>query len=1444
MLCQILRDTSSGRDVSTAALEVIKVGLGKSSSNPTVKRLAMDVLKSTSLNESICRTLWTSLRLDISHSDGDISAAALDFLPHMPGTYLASLLIVGELAPAVSGHLSSKDCEVRTAAVGCLARVLLLPEVLLAAHSTPGLAASLEALWDSCGDALLDLESVVVATAVQAVTRLFRAAMSLSEGGEPGAAAADSGAGYVLCRLAARQALRVATALGPVLEMCQLLPYALQAHVAVMLPLLAGTVAAAPPQPPAILGAAPLPPAASLRVILPASTAYLLRHIHSIHSGTCLEACRQLIQIHRTFGRPDPGSGAPAAGTASLVGVSEGLSGSDVQCVVAALLQMRERQLLEAGLTEVALVVAQALPLLPASSRADTLRQLWPLLTRITDIPQRMAVAACAWQAVVTAELAGRAGSAAAAAAPAPADQLDPFATATMGSSTGYQQQASGSVPAVAAPYASVTSVLADPYLDILMRGRVPTLEGFSDAAESRPAADARPSAKLAAAARDPASLHVGDVPEAAAVVRLGAGQQLSPSAATRRINVSTSGQAKLGAGQQFSTLRHELVLMLVGVMRAQPGACAAAGLAWEAWAGARRDVRVTEEGKAGQCSALALQWLSAACATLDSTAACLSWEPIVPPLITAEATVANDHAAADFSTSAADAWLQLLQQCLAAADGLRAASLAAAAARWPPRGAGTRSGAAATFPGTSGGGGAYGGDGGGGTEDERALASARGVAERVLREAAQNVWEEVQELAFKVLSQIRSISPALRPRVLWVTAQRLALPSASAAGWSVLHTAVSEVLSRDVDGASNRATGVRNDAATAGVLARSSRQAWGRERPFLFDVACASALCESPEYESSSLHVSLVVLQLLTARLVNCASAAAAATAAAAKAAAAAGSDRGRNRASNNGRVSSSGVQDGLQSVDLAKGFEALLKALLGSEVTEEEEEEEAEDGVDLDPGSGQDGLPVGPVVTGSQDPDYDSDESSPRFAAPVANGSLQASPQVAAAVAAVPEVPAEESQARSPAPDAPWGYPFSGPRSSTLYTSKRARRQRALLENCTAALAVALRPPSLLPHRGADAAGAVPAGAGPVLSDSSVYRLDSAFFWDSVVGGGVSGWVELSGSSDVLLLRARCCSSGETPGGVEIRLTVANRSAGPVAGAEVHIKTSGPFLAERRGIVWEIPKLGPAVVATHSLNATMLGFGEMELQFRLQLTPTAMLPRDFEPLQVVCNPLRLPMTVALRPAAEVPTPEEFFRSWVTLPSRSEATGVCTWAGEEGAQLLLASLLRQPVSCVLMQHLPLLCGYQAAFAATVHGGAVLLLLVTVQLMPGAGGEAPDAVCQCFARSSSPEVTTAIQRHPAAWLHDISSGCLLPGLRRPAIPTASKPPPHPRVTALHQAYLHSTRMLPSSAAGSAPAGPMPASAGVSSDGGRTDGEGAAWVKSAALAEWQRLVMLS
>lgn len=79
------------------------------------------------------------------------------------------------------------------------------------------------------------------------------------------------------------------------------------------------------------------------------------------------------------------------------------------------------------------------------------------------------------------------------------------------------------------------------------------------------------------------------------------------------------------------------------------------------------------------------------------------------------------------------------------------------------------------------------------------------------------------------------------------------------------------------------------------------------------------------------------------------------------------------------------------------------------------EEEEEEEEDGVDLDLDPGQDGLPVEPVGTGNQDPDYDSDESSPRYAAPVANGSLQASPQVAAVVAAVPEVPAEEGQVRS---------------------------------------------------------------------------------------------------------------------------------------------------------------------------------------------------------------------------------------------------------------------------------------------------------------------------------------------------------------------------------------------------------------------------------------------
>ncbi len=52
--------------------------------------------------------------------------------------------------------------------------------------------------------------------------------------------------------------------------------------------------------------------------------------------------------------------------------------------------------------------------------------------------------------------------------------------------------------------------------------------------------------------------------------------------------------------------------------------------------------------------------------------------------------------------------------------------------------------------------------------------------------------------------------------------------------------------------------------------------------------------------------------------------------------------------------------------------------------------------------------------------------------------------------------------------------------------------------------------------------------------------------------------------------------------------------------------------------------------------------------------------------------------------------------------------SGICAWPGGEGQALALSSIVRQPLCCVLLQHLPASAAYQAAFsAATLTGEQV-----------------------------------------------------------------------------------------------------------------------------------------
>lgn len=143
-------------------------------------------------------------------------------------------------------------------------------------------------------------------------------------------------------------------------------------------------------------------------------------------------------------------------------------------------------------------------------------------------------------------------------------------------------------------------------------------------------------------------------------------------------------------------------------------------------------------------------------------------------------------------------------------------------------------------------------------------------------------------------------------------------------------------------------------------------------------------------------------------------------------------------------------------------------------------------------------------------------------------------------------------------------WGYPFTGPRSRTLFISRRSRRHRLLRWHLAAALAASEA------EAGAGTAGAAVGGSsssgltlaaagstdatGPVFSAGSGFRLDKRAFWQSLLpgSGDSSGWEELTGPNDPIVLSG--CYTLAKAGGAEllVSLRAYNRWAGGVdAGA-----------------------------------------------------------------------------------------------------------------------------------------------------------------------------------------------------------------------------------------------------------------------------------------------------
>ncbi|GBF90113.1 hypothetical protein Rsub_02821 [Raphidocelis subcapitata] len=428
-------------------------------------------------------------------------------------------------------------------------------------------------------------------------------------------------------------------------------------------------------------------------------------------------------------------------------------------------------------------------------------------------------------------------------------------------------------------------------------------------------------------------------------------------------------------------------------------------------------------------------------------------------------------------------------------------------------------------------------------------------------------------------------------------------------------------------------------------------------------------------------------------------------------------------------------------------------------------------------------------------------------------------------------------------------WGYPFSGPRARTLFISRRSRRHRLMRWHLAAALAEGAAD-NAAAASGGDQGGLTLAAAGstddtgPVFSASSGFRLDKRAFWDSLLpgSGATSGWEELTGPNDPLVLSA--CYSVAKAGGAEVLVTLRayNRLALDVEDVEVAVRLAGPVRTERRGgeVSWMLPRLLPTEAATHQFKLLPTGYGRLELHARIVLPVggEAAVPA------LRCRPLAVSMARMLRvPRGLVPGPHGFLEAWSSLPVSAELPVVAAWPGVDGLLLALSAFARQPLRCAWQRALPAVCGAQAAYltAPAAAPNESLALVLTLQLMPppgwgapaadnarqardsdaasgGSGGGASDgaaaakapgtgkgsgqlaveaaqrlcgemtAVGQLQLRSSSHEVVLAVRDSAAAFVQDLAQGTLALGLMPPTMAASDKPLLHPSVACLARCF--------------------------------------------------------
>ncbi|GIL47491.1 hypothetical protein Vafri_4310 [Volvox africanus] len=1363
ILLSLLGAASNGNDISHMVPEVLKAMINKPASIPHVRKLAYEVCRHAILTESDYRKLWESVAGDVSGSDPEVMAAALRFIACLPTSQLADRFVIGQLSELLKPCLAAEAAIVRAAAIQTLSHVLLLHEVQHAAASSVGLANTYEGLWDEVTDSLLDERPFVVGQAAAAAAQLlafgidggansFSGVHIIASAAVNGPAVSGDGSsmiGFMMSRFANRAALRLSTALGPVLDMCSRVPAPGQVAVCDMLLALTRRVLmntvraaaageAAPPMPAGV----PVPNLASL---VTSVASYLANQLHSGDAAACTEASGAVLELAADLAAAGPAAGGAAAGLPQCLTLG----------AVDALLQLQDRELMEAGLGDICEVLSDALPALLPEGRANVLRKLWPLAGRIDDVSRRARVFSVAWKTAVASEMAYRTGSVmqpgssttvsltaplAASAVSASSDPLGlltshtvPSAAPSTGAGGGAKPDQTAGVVTSVPSSCGVAALLREPFVAAIVSGKAPAVEervsfsarqaSFSASAPSgssllnsvtnrtapspplplsrvesvrsvasgttsdggkgvksdkekksgvfgsrffrknkgrgEPDGDPGSVSSASAPAHEEAAAAVKQVEETAAAA---ATQQAAAAPPSPRSPIGSNGALSAGpfsatsagdvaaailarAALSYATLRHELLQCLLQQLAHHPAAAVAAELCAEHVAAARHDRNPPTHTSNTSASAASLarrlgdtvQWVAMTSEVLSDTSSCVAWEPYVMPAITANPRAPQaTYVPVDFNNLTADLWLGLLQAAMQAArsaeaflgrmvaeavDATAATAGGAQTREFTGLGYGTPYGLTAAGP-------------------EATQLRPELTAEahyRALLSYLKDRVDVLQKLLTMHLSSWSVLSASVRPRVAWVAAHCLPLQGHWDDRWELLLGCLDSLLLRGTDVLSSSKRHDLLGSALAGGLYKAGRQAWtDPSKPFLFDIASASALCEAPEYEALGLLVALTALQQLAALLVNAVA-----------------------DAVPHGHA---GAVHG-QAAAVAKRLEAVLRHFIGTEVAASPHVRDwckrilrylatimtYTPPVNLPPLVAALGVIAKQEhqAGGAAAPDDDDDSSDASSVYQPVEGQPELPPALAAAAAAAvaaaaaasthahDEATANERAGNGEAAQADgvaivdeaakqraarsylvhsaaaalpmWGYPFAPLSAVALHNSKRERRHRALSKHLADAaavaeaprptLAAALRPLQTLEDEATTAAA--PPASGPVLSSRSQYRLDSEAFW-SALPHTRSPWQELTGPADPLLLQGCYVLSGPTRGDaatITVLLSAVNRLPVELSDVEVALKISGPLLTNtRRPAIWELPRLAAQDRAVESFTVRKTGAVSVE--------------------------------------------------------------------------------------------------------------------------------------------------------------------------------------------------------------------------------------------------------